>query len=294
MDIALVSCVKLPEPDADMAPLEAAVRAAGLSCEVVGWDAPSVDWSRFRLTLLRATWNYPQNLPAFLDWLARVDPVTRLWNPRALVRWNAHKGYLLELEARGIPVVPTELVRAGSAVTLAEIIERRGWDEVVVKPAVSAGSFRTIRASAAGGAGCASLEAGEAHLRSLAADRDVLVQQYLPAVEGYGERALIWIDGALTHAVRKSPRFEGDSEQVSPAEGIAPAEAALAERVLASIDSPKLYGRVDVAPGPDGQPLVMELELVEPSLFFRHSPEALARLVRALGREVGLAPRREP
>jgi hypothetical protein len=290
VDIALVSCVQLPEPDADMAPLEAAVRAAGLSCEVVGWDDPSVDWSRFRLALLRATWNYPQALPAFLDWLARVDPVTRLWNPQALVRWNAHKGYLLELAARGIPVVPTELVRAGSVVTLAEIVDRRGWDEVVVKPAVSAGSFRTIRvgrAGHAGDAGRAGLDAGEAHLRSLAAERDVLVQQYLPAVEGYGERALIWVDGALTHAVRKSPRFEGDREQVSEAMAIAPAEAALAERVLASIDMPKLYGRVDVAPGPDGQPLVMELELVEPSLFFRQSPEALARLVRALGREVG-------
>jgi hypothetical protein len=293
VDIALVSCVQLPEPDADMAPLEAAVRAAGLSCEVVGWDDPSVDWSRFRLTLLRATWNYPQALPAFLDWLARVDPVTRLWNPPALVRWNAHKGYLLELAARGIPVAPTELLRAGSMVTLAEIVDRRGWDEVVVKPAVSAGSFRTIRVGRGGPTGDpgrASLDAGEAHLRGLAAERDVLVQQYLPAVEGYGERALIWIDGALTHAVRKSPRFEGDREQVSEAMAIAPAEAALAERVLASIDMPKLYGRVDVAPGPDGQPLVMELELVEPSLFFRQSPEALARLVRALGREVDSQP----
>lgn len=281
MDIALVSCVQLPEPDADMAPLEAAVRAAGLSCEVVGWDDPSVDWSRFRLALLRATWNYPRALPTFLDWLARVAAVTRLWNPLALVRWNAHKGYLLELAARGIPVVPTELVRAGSTVTLAEILERRGWDDVVVKPAVSAGSFRTIRTDRS------RLAAGEAHLRSLAAERDALVQQYLPAVEGYGERALIWIDGALTHAVRKSPRFEGDVEQVSEALPIAPAEAALAERVLASIDMPKLYGRVDMAPGPDGQPMIMELELVEPSLFFRHSPEALARLVRALERELG-------
>jgi O-ureido-D-serine cyclo-ligase len=293
VDIALVSCVQLPEPDADMAPLEAAVRAAGLSCAVVGWDDPSVDWSRFRLALLRATWNYPLALPAFLDWLARVDAVTRLWNPLALVRWNAHKGYLLELAARGIPVAPTELVRAGSTATLDEIMARRGWDEVVVKPAVSAGSFRTIRVGRGeADAGRAGPAAGEAHLRRLAAERDALVQQYLPAVEGYGERALIWIDGALTHAVRKSPRFEGDAEQVSAAQSITPAEAALAERVLASIDMPKLYGRVDMAPGPDGQPMVMELELVEPSLFFRHSPEALARLVRALEREVARARQR--
>lgn len=281
MDIALITCVELPEPDRDMAPLEAALRAAGLSCAVVGWDDPSVDWSRFRLALLRATWNYPLMRDAFLDWAARVDAVTRLWNPLALVRWSSHKRYLLELGARGIPIAPTVLVPRGSGLTLGEILDARDWDEVVVKPAVSAGSYRTMRTSRT------SLRQGEEHLRDLVAERDVLVQQYLPSVEGHGERALVWIDGALTHAVRKSPRFEGDREQVSPmAMSIAPAEAALAQRVLATIETPMLYGRIDVAPGPDGRPVVMELELVEPSLFFPQSPAALDRMVRALVREV--------
>jgi glutathione synthase/RimK-type ligase-like ATP-grasp enzyme len=280
VDIALVTCVELPEPDRDMAPLEAAVRAAGLSCAVAAWDDPSVDWSQFGLVLLRATWNYPLMLDAFLDWAARVDAVTRLWNPLALVRWSSHKRYLLELEARGIPVTPTVLVRQGSGVTLGEIIDARDWDEVVVKPAVSAGSFRTLRTSRT------RLRQGEPHLRDLVAERDVLVQQYLPSVEGHGERALVWIDGALTHAVRKAPRFEGDREQVSPiAMSITPSEAALAERVLATVDMPMLYARVDMAPGPDGGPVIMELELVEPSLFFAQSPAALDRMVRALVRE---------
>jgi len=281
VDIALVTCVELPDPDRDMAPLEAAVRAAGLSCAVVAWDDPSVDWSRFRLTLLRATWNYPLMRDAFLDWAARVDAVSRLWNPLALVRWSSHKRYLLDLEARGIPITPTVLVPQGSGLTLGEIVDARGWDEVVVKPAVSAGSYRTIRTS------LTRLRQGEEHLRDLVAERDVLVQRYLPSVEGPGERAIVWIDGALTHAVRKSPRFEGDREQVSPmAMSIAPAEAALAERALATVDMPMLYGRVDVAPGPDGRPVVMELELVEPSLFFPQSPAALDRMVRALAREL--------
>jgi hypothetical protein len=280
VDIALVTCVELPEPDRDMAPLEAAVRAAGLSCAVAAWDDPAVDWSQFRLVLLRATWNYPLKRAEFLDWAARVEAVARLWNPLALVRWNSHKRYLLDLEARGIPIAPTVLVPRGSGLTLGEILDARDWDEVVIKPAVSAGSFRTVRTSRT------QLRQGEAHLRDLVSERDVLVQQYLPAVEGHGERALVWIDGALTHAVRKSPRFEGDREQVSPiAMSIAPSEAALAERVLACVDMPMLYGRVDVAPGPDGRPVVMELELVEPSLFFPQSPAALDRMVRALLRE---------
>jgi hypothetical protein len=281
VDIALVTCEKPPDPDHDMAPLEAAVRAAGLSCTVVAWDDPSVDWSRFRLALLRSTSNYPLMRDAFLDWAARVDAVTRLWNPLALVRWNSHKRYLLDLEARGIPIAPTVLVPRGRGLTLGEIIDARDWDEVVVKPAVSAGSYRTIRTSRT------RLRQGEAHLRDLVAERDVLVQQYLPSVESHGERAMVWIDGALTHAVRKAPRFEGDREQVSPiAMSITPSEAALAQRVLATVDMPMLYGRIDVAPGPDGRPVVMELELMEPSLFFAQSPAALERMVRALAREV--------
>jgi hypothetical protein len=283
VDLALVSCVKLPEPDADMPLLEAALRERGISCEVVGWDDPAVAWSRYRLALLRATWNYPQHLPAFLAWLEQAGRATQPWNPPALVRWNAHKGYLLELGARGIPVVPTELVRQHDSVALAELMARRGWDEVVVKPAVSAGSFRTLRVSRE------RVHEGQAHLRSLVAERDALVQAYLPAVEGYGERALVWIDGALTHAVRKAPRFEGDAEHVSGPLPISAAEAALAERVLASLELPKLYARVDVAPGLDGEPLLMELELVEPSLFFGASPDALERLVRALERELEAA-----
>jgi hypothetical protein len=281
VDIALVTCVAPPDPDHDMAPLEAAVRAAGLSCAVVSWDDPSVDWSRFRLALLRSTSNYPQMREAFLDWAARVDAVTRLWNPLSLVRWNSHKRYLLDLEARGIPIAPTVLVPRGSGLTLGEIVDARDWDEVVVKPAVSASSYRTIRTS------LTRLRQGEAHLRDLVAERDVLVQQYLPSVEGHGERAMVWIDGALTHAVRKSPRFEGDREQISPiAMSITPSEAALAERVITTVDRPMLYGRIDVAPGPDGRPVVMELELVEPSLFFAQGPAALDRMVRALAREV--------
>jgi glutathione synthase/RimK-type ligase-like ATP-grasp enzyme len=156
---------------------------------------------------------------------------------------------------------------------------------VVIKPAVSAASFRTRRFARS------MREAGEAHLSALARERDVLVQEYLPSVEDHGERALVWIDGALTHAIRKTPRFEGDAESVSTAAvNISDAEAALAERAMAvamtRLDSPLLYGRVDVAPGPRGQPVLMELELIEPSLYFRQSRYALERFVAGVRRRL--------
>jgi glutathione synthase/RimK-type ligase-like ATP-grasp enzyme len=180
-------------------------------------------------------------------------------------------------------VVPTLLARRGEAAPLARFVAHRGWRDVVLKPAVSAASRGTLRGSP---------EEGETHFRALAAEGDVLVQPYLASVEDYGERALVWIDGKVTHAVRKSRRFSGDIESVSPAGPLPPDEIELAERALGAIPGKLgleglLYARVDMARGPDGAPRVMELELIEPSLFFRESEEALTRFVDKVSRLVG-------
>ena len=289
MDVALVSCRSLPEPDPDATPLLRALTAAGVTAEVLAWDDPCSDWSRARLTVLRSTWNYPLYREAFLDWVGRASTASEFWNPLPVVRWNTHKGYLLELKQRGVPVVPTLLLPRGSGATLEEILTAQGWSEVVVKPAVSAASFKTRRIGPKG------LEAGDAHLQELLGERDVLVQRYLPSVESYGERALVWIDGELTHAVRKSPRFEGDDESVSTTSvEISSAEAALARTALEAVRGPLLYARVDVAPGPDGRPLLMELELVEPSLFFSQCPTALDRFVSGVRRRLDTQEKGEP
>ncbi len=276
MDVALATCRTLPEPDFDAEPLVEALAAAGFEAGFLAWDDPAVDWSRARLTLLRSTWNYPRFPKEFIDWAGRVAKVSQLWNPLAVVQWNVHKRYLLNLAARGIPVAPTELVQQGSDLALQAILEDRGWDQAVVKPAVSAASYRTLNV------GPGQAAAGERHLRELAAERDVLVQRYLPSVEGHGERALVWVDGEVTHAVRKTTRFSGEDESVSAAMEISTAELALAHRAVAAIDGELLYARIDMAPGPDGEPVVMELELIEPSLFFPQGPAALHRLVEGI------------
>jgi hypothetical protein len=282
MEVALATCKVLPEPDPDAEPLLEALREAGIDAGTAAWDDPEFDWSKPALTLLRSTWNYPRHPEAFLAWAERVARVSSLWNPIDVVRWNLHKGYLLDLERRGVPVVPTLVVRRGEATPLSSILDERAWSDVVVKPAVSAASYRTERFSRR------DVAAGEAHLRSLASERDVLVQPYLPSVEGYGERSLVWVEGALTHAVRKTPRFSGQHEAVwGSAFPIAPAEAALAERAVASVTGRLLYARIDVAPGPSGSPVVMELELIEPSLFFGQGPAALERYVGGVKARLG-------
>jgi hypothetical protein len=129
-------------------------------------------------------------------------------------------------------------------------------------------------------------------LHALLVDRDALVQPYLPSVETHGERALVWIDGHFTHAVRKTPRWSGENESVSDALAVEPDERALGELALAPLASRLLYARVDVARDERGEPLLMELELIEPSLFLAQHASALSRFVDAIirrGRDAGIA-----
>lgn len=281
MRLAVATCRVKPEADPDEEPLLQALRAAGVNAELLAWDDPEApDAAGFDLVLLRSTWNYFLEPEQFAAWAAGVAAVTRLRNSLAAVRWNLHKGYLLELEQSGVPIVPTVVIPRGAAPELGELCGARGWEDCVVKPAVSAASFRTRRFARA------ERSAGQAFLKSLCAHRDALVQ---PAVAGFddpGERAHVWIAGEHLHCVRKQPRYAGQEERVSGALAPEPAERALLHRVLAALPpavrADLLYARLDLVPGPGGAPLVSELELIEPSLFLIQHPPALARLVAAL------------
>jgi glutathione synthase/RimK-type ligase-like ATP-grasp enzyme len=279
MRVALVTCNQLPEPDHDEALVLAALRRAGLEASVLAWDDASAPFAEQDLVVLRSTWNYYEHVDAFVAWVKSAAQKTRVLNPPSVVAWNVEKTYLVELDKRGVDIVPTELVlRGAKAVRVEEILARRGWDEVVIKPVVSAGSFRTERFSRA------SLPAAQAFLDGLAQDRDAMLQRWMPSVETYGERSLVWIDGHVTHAIRKSPRFAGGVEQVSGAVAIADDERAFAERALAPFAAELLYARVDMVRDNEGTLRIMELELIEPSLFFQQSPAALERFVEAIVR----------
>ena len=273
--------------DFDEVPLGQALAQQGVEAKVLAWDRPEdqAGFAGARLCVLRSTWNYVQNHARFLSWIDWCAGVTQLWNPAPIVAWNSHKQYLLELQSRGIPVVPTRLMRQGR-VPGAELPDALSqWGQVVIKPAISAGSFATILVDAAAAG------VGQAHLAALLPDRDMLLQRYEPSVNQHGERSLIWIDGALCHAIRKSPRFAGQSENVSTqAVPIADDERALSEQILAQVPAPLLYARIDLVRDPAGRPQLMELELIEPSLFFAQSPAAAARLATAIAARLPGAP----
>lgn len=280
VDVTLVRCARLPEPDPDATPLSAALDAAGVSHRWAAWDDPTVDWSASPLTVLRATWNYFTALERFRSWLHRVDAASRLLNPRPLVEWNLHKGYLASLIGAGVPVTPTVYLPQGVQQDLEPLCADKGWARIVVKPAVSAGSYETHFGAPADLRDAA---------RDLNARMDVMVQPFVESVGTYGERSLVWIDGELTHAVLKQPRFTGQVESVTGPHPITPEERAVAQAALAAIPADRgapMYARVDLVRDAGGAPMVAELELIEPSLFFDLSGEGapLDRFVAALQR----------
>ena len=275
MRIALATCRELPDPDPDAEPLIGALRALGADAQWVAWDDPAADFKSYDLCVVRSTWDYIHKVQPFLEWTARVSNQTKLLNPMSVICWNSDKFYLSDLEARDVPAVPTIFVPRGSKAVLSALLGGRGWKDIVIKPQVGAGSFATERF------GADKMDEAQAFLNLHCAERAMMVQPYLKSVEGPGERALVWIAGELTHAVRKHPRFGADPEQVSTALPISQAERELAERALAPYARELLYARVDLARDDAGRLLLMELELIEPSLFLAQEPRALARLAKA-------------
>src|SRR5512145_2391566 len=145
MHLALVTCTNPPQEDFDVPPLLAALQARGHRGALVAWDDPAVEWSHYDAALLRSAWDYFHRLEDFLGWAARVASSIPLWNSIDWVRWNTHKFYLRELAGMAIPIVPTEFVPARAHLDLAAVLAARGWDAAVIKPAVSADAFATLR-----------------------------------------------------------------------------------------------------------------------------------------------------
>ena len=281
MRIAIITCSVLPEPDPDQELLLEAIRARGHVAEMLAWDDPEADPAAFDLCVLRSCWDYPWAPDRFRDWLSETASRASVLNPVPVVEWNLHKGYLRDLQAAGVPVVPTAWLAARDGTDIRELAASREWREVVVKPSIGAGSFLTKRFCLRH-----SGDDAQAFLDAELCNRDMLVQKFMPSVEARGERALVWIDGRFTHQVVKKPRYHGEEETVSAALEPDPTDLGVAQNAMDCVDGDLLYARVDLIDGEDGQPLVSERELVEPSLFLLQHEPALRRLVDAMERHV--------
>jgi hypothetical protein len=286
--LAAASNAAFPDLHDDWPLLRAALADAGVEAVTAVWNDPAVDWSAFDLVLASGTWDNIHHVDEFLAWADAVAasgvPVR---NSPATLRWNIDKRYLVELERAGIPTVPTVWVEPGTAdAEVAALALPEG--EVVVKPSVSGGGYRTAR-----------YEPDERHaalahvVELIASGRTAMVQPYQSRVDAEGETALIYIGGTFSHAVHKDPMIRRGvgpldhlmDNQVITGATATTAQLRVAAQSLAAAEEllgPTSYARVDMVETLDAGPTLLELELLDPVLFLPHHPEGAVTLAREL------------
>ncbi|MDO8107197.1 hypothetical protein Q6348_08305 [Isoptericola sp. b441] len=303
MRIALATCSALPHLDPDDIPLAAALEARGAQVDVAVWDDPAVLWGRYDLVVIRSTWDYAPRRSEFVAWARGVSQMTRLSNPFPVIRWNSDKHYLRELDEAGVPVVPTIWLEPDRHLSGRALHTRfPAGGDFVIKPAVSAGSLDTGRYTAidAESRGLAIQHAK----RLLGDERTVMVQRYLTSVDTAGERAHIFISGQYSHSIRKGAMLDGpdvavdgtyrpetissitaDDAEIEVARTVVRTARRLLTEAADGVpveSDPFLYARVDLVHDDDGRPVLLELEMVEPSLFFGYGDGALDRFADAV------------
>ncbi len=279
MDVILATCRKRAELTPSDGLLAEALIRRGASVRAAPWDAVPPGRDGDRVVCIRSTWDYHRRPEDFREWISRFGDVPgTLWNPPATVLWNMDKVYLRELQGLGIPIPPTRWIEPGESFQLPQLFADTGWESAVLKPRVSATAYGTHLVSP----DSALPEAERAPL----GDCGALLQEFVPEVRSRGEISLVYLDGRLSHAVRKLPsegefrvqaEFGGSAARCEPG----PALREFGAAVLRRMSVPWIYARVDLIDTAAG-PVLMELELVEPELFFALAPERADHLAAAL------------
>jgi hypothetical protein len=253
----------------------------GWEVETVPWNRAGVEWGRYDLVAVRSTWDYQHDADAFLATLAAIEKSgARLENPLDIVRWNMEKTYLRDLAARSVPVVPTlwrERLRAGDLLALFDETES---EQAVIKPVVSGnaqGAYWLDRAR---------VQAQAPEIEAYFAARPLMIQPFQRNIVAEGEFSLIYFNGRHSHSILKVPKrgdFRVQEEHGGDIRAITPEAALLAagDAAIQAIGQPLLYGRVDLVRG-GAEFRVMELELIEPSLYLRMDPGAPERFADAI------------
>jgi glutathione synthase/RimK-type ligase-like ATP-grasp enzyme len=278
--IAFVTCSTKPDFAPDDLEVVHALNLRGVPVQAIPWDSNFTDWNSFDLVVLRSCWNYHLHPQKLLSWLDNLEAnQVNLLNPVSTVRWNLHKKYLAEFDRQGFPLPATQWVTKGATVNLKELLQQKGWNKAVVKPAISATAHNTFIVS------IKDVAQHQPIMNQLLDQSDLLIQQFVPEIE-QGEYSLIFFHKKFSHAVLKKPKpgdfrvqhdFGGSYSFIVPSDEI----IKQATSILTHIPEPLLYARVDGVLV-NGQFLLMELELIEPVLFFNHAPHAVSSFVDLL------------
>jgi hypothetical protein len=260
-----------------------ALERKGIRYRIVAWSDPAVDWSDAPLTVLRSAWDSHLDPPAFNSWLTRAASQSHLMNGVSLIRWNLDKQYLIELRQRGFEVVPTALIATPSHSAIAQILLDYAGHDIVAKPRIGADSFGAARLPAIVGA-------VQAHFERFGGHGGLLIQPFMAAVECERERSLVYIGSRFSHALYRSAFGRGPTSQSTEnAHNPTSVELAYCDRLLSALPHRPCYARVDLVPIED-RAMLMELELIDPSLYFEARPAAADALAEQIELELAQAP----
>ncbi|MBR1225113.1 hypothetical protein JQ600_09310 [Bradyrhizobium sp. AUGA SZCCT0176] len=278
--IALATSTITPNGVDDDDILARYIESRGHEYRIVVWNDPSVDWHIFDMVVIRSTWDYHHSIEEFFLWIERVSRQTTIVNCPQTIKFLVDKRYLLHFLSLGVPVVPTSIGAAGEILDFGRVCNERGWSDVIVKPAVSLGSFKVRRFAYP-----ADRNAGQAHIDALDAYGGAVIQPFVEDLVTKGERSLIYIEGRYSHAVLRGPMTPGSETPLAQLHEASETEKSVAGQVLGALPAATIFARVDLAATPQG-PLLTECEAVEPRLFFGLRPKCAEHLTDALFRRL--------
>jgi glutathione synthase/RimK-type ligase-like ATP-grasp enzyme len=279
MKIAVLTCAKCSGLSPRDHHLPGLFNHKGVGIVSAVWDDPAVNWSAFDGLLFRSVWDYHLKPTEFNNWLDFIAlSGIKTLNPIETVKQNQHKFYLQYLQNQGVEIVPTTFIPKTDVLDISAVV-KTGWDRAVIKPAISASSYMTNVFAVS------DWKQTEREYAAVAKERDLLLQAFMPEVIGEGELSLVFFNRRYSHAVLKwavkgdfrvQAEFGGAHEAINPSKAI----ISTAEHILSLVPGPLLYARVDGLVK-SGRFVLMELELLEPDLYFDSHPEASARYVSA-------------
>jgi hypothetical protein len=258
----------------------------GWRVSTVSWRQTEIPWREFDVVIIRSTWDYWNDVPAFLEVLMQIDRETRLANPLDLVHWNLAKTYMVDLEGKGVGIVPTIWPDAVPVAALREFFDLLDCDELVIKPVVGANGEDAFRVSRSDS------KEQLARIAGCFCNRKAMVQRFMPRILDEGEYSLFFFNGEFSHAILKTPmesEFRSQEERGAKIQRVMPEKSLLlrGQQALDVLSTTPLYARVDFVRDDEDEFVVMELELIEPSMYLRTDPEGPMNFARAIDDRYG-------
>lgn len=298
MDFTFLTCSKLGELDPDDGLALDVLKKKGYACQGVVWDDPGIDWARTGTCVLRSTWDYHVKFEKFMQWIDEVSRQAELINQAHLVRWNVRKTYLRDLAEQGVPVTPTHWLSDASEESIGAAAKAfSDTEKLVIKPTIG------LATSGVKMVAREEILTLKDHIKELLNLGEVMVQPYLSSVQDYGERSLMFLGGTYSHAARKSA-FQhmatagGAGERAIKADDLEIETATATMSALLMVPALRrfnttleqiAYARVDLVRDHNNKPLVLEVELVEPSLFLAYDEKAPEKFATVLEKSMANA-----